>query len=353
MADIGVKMGVTGLSQFRQSMNQARESVKTLDAELKLNEKQYQATGNAETYMANKSKILEQQIKAQKTLIKDAEEALKSMERNGVEPASAAYQKMQQQLLNAKTTLLGMEGELSGVGASAQKAASGANELTTNLKSIGKQISYQGVIDGIGKITSGIEGAAKRVSNFATSLWETMRDAATWADDKKTLATMYGVDVETLQKMQETEKYIDTPVEAIIKGQQKLKTNLVYGGKDFDEAVRKLKVGIREGGNWIQNNYSSLKLRDATDIFWDLGEALMRSGDEIDREAMALKIFGRSWTDLKPLFEAGREEYEKTMEKQSVLSEENVDALAKLDDSMNKLEHEFELLKLLVLSRMR
>lgn len=350
MADISVKMGVTGLSTFKSGMNQAKESVKTLDAELKLNAERYKASGDAETYMANKTKILQQQIKEQEKVVKNAKDALAEMTRNGIDPASTAYQKMQQQLLNAETTLTGMQNNLKGVGTTAKTAATDANTLTTNLKQIGKQVNYDGVINGIGRITSGLEKAAKNVADFASSLWDTMRDAASWADDKQTLAQMYGLDVETLQRMEKTQDKIDTPVEAIIKSQQRLKNSLVYGTDDFQQALRTLHVGIKEGGNWIQNNYTSLKMRDATDIFWDIGDALVNYGDEIERDAMAQKIFGRSWMELMPLFTTGRKEYETTMDSWSVVSEENVQALGDLDDSLQTLENEFETLKLTVLS---
>ena len=84
-SDIGVKMGVTGLAQFKQSMNQAQQSVKTLDAALKLNEKQYKANGDAETYMQQKSKLLQQQIAAQNTVVKQGQQALDAMAKNGVD----------------------------------------------------------------------------------------------------------------------------------------------------------------------------------------------------------------------------------------------------------------------------
>ena len=66
MADIGVKMGVTGLSTFKSSMNQAQQSVKTLDAELKLSEAQFKASGDAEKYFAEQADLLKQKLKRQK-----------------------------------------------------------------------------------------------------------------------------------------------------------------------------------------------------------------------------------------------------------------------------------------------
>ena len=77
-------MGVTGIAQYKQAMSQASQSVKTLDAALKLNEKQLQATGDKEVYMQQKSKLLQQQIAAQTNVVKQGQAALTAMEKQGV-----------------------------------------------------------------------------------------------------------------------------------------------------------------------------------------------------------------------------------------------------------------------------
>ena len=46
MADVSVKMGVSGIGQFKQGMNEAQASVKTLDAALKANEEQFEIQPN-------------------------------------------------------------------------------------------------------------------------------------------------------------------------------------------------------------------------------------------------------------------------------------------------------------------
>ena len=43
---------------FKTGMQEAQNSVKTLDAALKKNEAQFKATGNAEEYMSNKANLL-------------------------------------------------------------------------------------------------------------------------------------------------------------------------------------------------------------------------------------------------------------------------------------------------------
>ena len=99
---VNVKMGVTGVSQFKQNINQAKSAVKTLDAQLALTEKQFKASGDAEEYMAKKTAELQAKLEAQKSIVDNAESALKKMADNGVDRASKAYQDLYQQMLKAK-----------------------------------------------------------------------------------------------------------------------------------------------------------------------------------------------------------------------------------------------------------
>ena len=106
MADVSVKIGVDGLSQFRQNMQQAQTSVKTLDAELKKSEAQYKATGDKEQYLADKSRILKQQLDQQKKAVAEGEKALKAMREQGVDQASKSYQDLQRKLTEAETAVI-------------------------------------------------------------------------------------------------------------------------------------------------------------------------------------------------------------------------------------------------------
>ena len=65
---VNVKMGVSGVAQFKQSINQAKQNMKTLDAQLALTEKQYKATGDAETYMQQKTEQLKAKLEEQKAI---------------------------------------------------------------------------------------------------------------------------------------------------------------------------------------------------------------------------------------------------------------------------------------------
>ena len=111
MADISTRMSVTGLSEYKKAMNDAKAAVKTLDAELKLNEAQYKANGDAEQYMANKAGLLKTQIDQQTKVVQNAEAALKQMEQQGTK-SGAGYEKMRQQVYNSTQKLVEMRTEL-------------------------------------------------------------------------------------------------------------------------------------------------------------------------------------------------------------------------------------------------
>ena len=76
---VNVKMGVSGVAQFKQGMKESQAAVKNLDQQLKLNEQQLKLNGDAEVYLQNKTKLLEEQIAKQKEVCKNAQNALEAM----------------------------------------------------------------------------------------------------------------------------------------------------------------------------------------------------------------------------------------------------------------------------------
>lgn len=328
---VNIKMGVTGVAQFKQNINQAKQSVKTLDAQLALNEKQFKATGDAEEYMKQKAELLKAKIEEQKTIAAQAEQALKKMADNGVDKTSKAFQDMQQQMLRAKGEILDAEMQMQGLETAGKDAAKSANEMNQELKQIGTGVSFQNVTEGINKITSGLEAAAKKAVQVGKKLIQSSMDSAHWADDLTTRATRYGVGVEDLQAMDNVAAYIDTDVDAIINAQKRLRKAM---GSDSKETM-----GVFAALGIDPSN------KDWESAFWKAGEALRKMSDDVEKENYAQKIFGRSWDDLNPLFEAGEQEYKRRLSEQTVLTKEQVEALTKEDDAVQKLNQQMELLK--------
>lgn len=316
MADISTRMSVSGLSEYKKAMKDAAASVKTLDTELKLNEAQYKANGDAETYMANKAGLLKKQIEEQTKVVRNAEAALKKMEQQGTNSGSG-YEKMRQQVYSSTQKLVEMRTEL-------QQVEGGAKKADTELGKIGKGVSYENVTKGLGDITKQLESGAKAAINFGKRIARSAMDSTSWADDIITRSKQYGVDTETLQKMDRVAEFIDTDVDTIIDAKDRMSKNR--------ESLSDL-LGISSDG------------RPVDDVFWEAGKAIMNLGDGFDKAEYAQKIFGRSWRELLPLFSAGREEYDALMNSQNVLTDEQVQKLGAADDAFKSVQQQAEMLK--------
>lgn len=314
---VNVKMGVSGIQQFKQGMKDSENAVKTLNEALKLNEAQLKATGDQELYLQNKTQILKDQISKQTEAVKQANAALEAMKKQGVDPASSSFQTMQRRAYEAQTKLVGMKTELQNVGTEAGNAS-------TELGKIGTAVSWDNVAEGIGKINDKLEGAARAAIRFGKRIAQSAMDSTQWADDILERSVEYGIDAETLQRMDNAADFVDTSVESIIQAKDKLAKSR---GSLPDL------LGITTDG------------KSNEDLFWETGEAIKNLGDGYDQAEIAQKVFGRSWRELLPLFTTGREEYDAMLASQSVLTNEQVKSLGEADDAFKRIQNQTELMK--------
>lgn len=350
---MGVSVDISAnVAPFKAGMTQAAAASKTLESALKANEKQLKATGDKDTYLQQKTNLLNQQMLQQQAIAKNAESALKAMADGGVQKTSVAYQQLQAKMYDAYGAMNNIQAQLNDIETGSEGAATSADKLSDSVSSIGTKMSLDQVISGIDRITTGLENAAKKVVNFGQEMWNTMSDAAGWADDLATEASMYGITETELQQMRYAAELIDTPVETIIKSRNKLAQNMKYGSQDAMDVFALL--GISVGTNTGKGGEVS-QLRDWEDVFWETGEALMTMGDNAEAEAQSMKVFGKSWDEMKPLFRmseedfaqygSARERYAQTMKEAPVVSDDDVNKLTELDDSLQKLDAQFNTMK--------
>ena len=328
---VNIKMGVSGVAQFKQSISQARQNMKTLDAQLKLTEKQYQATGDAETYMAQKTEQLKAKLEEQKAIAANAEKALADMSERGVDKSSKAFQDMIRTLANVKGDMIDTEQQLQGISESSEQAGDGVSEMNAQLANVGQGISWQNVTSGIESLTGKLERAGKAAFTMGQRLIQATLGKGAWADQLAADAQTMGLTTDQLQRMQKTAQLIDTSVEAIVSSQKKLKKGL--GSND---------AGVMGGLLELLGEGYDPRGKDWETVFWDAGEALMKFSNETEKEVYAQKLFGRSWNELIPLFEAGRKEYEKTNASWNTLSDDQLKQLTDMDDQYQKLNIEWE-----------
>ena len=346
--EIKTSLIVDGEQAFKRSINEANTSMKNLGTQLTLAQAQFKKDGDAMKLMETRSKALKGEIDQQEKIVEALEKAVQDSAKAYGEN-SEKTEKWQAELNRAKAKLTNLQSELTlneqGLdrnGKAFDESSQHAADYQATLQSIGKNVSFETITSGIHGITGVIEGAIKKVFSFAKAIRETFADAGEWADTLMTDATKYGMDVETLQAWQNAADFIDTDVSTIITARDKLGKKMKGGWKDGDiDMWQMLGIDLKdaETGKW----------RDKMDVMWEVGETLMSmakiDGDDVRADQYAMEVFGKSWRDLLPLFTAGREEWEKTVASQQVVSEERVKALGELDDANQALENSWDVTK--------
>lgn len=349
--EIKTTLAVDGEQAYKRAINDAKTSVRNLGTQLSLAQAEFKKSGDAQKLMETRAKALKSEIDQQNEIVKSLDGALKDAKKQYGEGSKEA-EKWGAELNRAKATMASLEAELANNergldrnGKAFDDASAAASDFGSAVNSIGKGVSFELITSGIGKITSGFENAIKKAADLATSMWNMMRDAASWADDEITLAKIYGVDVEDLQRMQHAAKIVDVDIDTIVKARQKLMKAMGSELKSdsITEAFQALRVPVYD-----QNG----NMREMETVFWEAGRALMNLDDEVLQNNVAMQLFGKSWMELRPLFTAGSQVYKQAMEEATVVPQENIEKLGALQDQLDRLDDQFNTLKMNVLSEL-
>ena len=356
--EIKTSLIVDGEQAFKRSINEANTSMKNLGTQLTLAQAQFKKDGDAMKLMETRSKALKGEIDQQEKIVEALEKAVQDSAKAYGEN-SEKTEKWQAELNRAKASLVNLQSELtlndSGLdrnGKAFDESSGKAADYQATLKTIGKNVSFETVTNGINRITTGFENAISLVFKFGKKMKDTMVEAGDWADNLSERATKYDMDVEELQRWDNAADLIDTDVDTIMSARDKLNAKMADGwtqgsGSEKKDMWEFLGIDLRD---------SKGDMRDQMDIMWEFGETLMNiekiDGDSVRADQYARDVFGKSWRELKPLFAAGRQEWEKTVAEQRVVSKANVEALAAMDDSFENLENSWNTAKYSVLAEM-
>ena len=344
--EIKTRFKLEGEQQFRKAMNEAADSIKVLNAEQKLAKAQFEATGDAQQYAADQSRILKEQIEQQKRAVAAAEEAVKRLTEDGVDPNARIMQTWRTKLNNARTSLTQMQTRLDKVGdeldeektgfEGAETAASGFN---SEMEKVAQGVNLQNTITAIDTITGHIEAVVKTAAKASKAVWSMGVDAGKWADDLKTAANQAGVDPETYQSWQYASMFIDTSVDDIVRSWQDIQRNMKEGNTDYLVMLNGMKIASMTTEN---------QMRSSEDIFWDAIDYLHGIGDAATQAEKATLLFGNDWRKLNPLISEGSAAYKELAEegmRVAVVSNEQVDALGSFDYQINDLNARFDKFK--------
>lgn len=339
--EIKTTLKLEGEQQFKRAMSDATTSLRELDSEQRLAEAQFKATGDAQAYMAEKSRILQQKIAEQQKVVDAGEEALAEMKAKGIDPSNKAFVTMMTRVNNAKTKLVQMQGslddnerELKEQSTQLDATSGDVIEYGSAMEDIDKKITLENAINAVGRLKEHLGAVIKAIWNTGKAIVELEVQGGEWADELATTASQMGVDVETLQRWRYASRFIDTEVDTIATSMQRLNAKT---GDTFAETANM--IGLPINGYKTQADF----FWAAVDAFHNQMEAGRMTEKELDDAAQVL--FGRSFRDLKPLIEAGSAAYLELGDSAQVVSAEQVAALGAFDDARQDLEHNLDVTK--------
>lgn len=236
--------------------------------------------------LAQKQELLKDKIANTKQgldALRQAQERVEQMYKAG-EIDQGQYRQFQREIATAESKLQTFEKQVKDV----DRAQDGAEKSTdkwgdklktglrTGLLAAGAAIA--GLVAGIGAL------GAKVLAN---------------ADELQKMADKTGLSAERLQELQYVGDDLGVELETIASAQAKLTRSMDAARKGTDDQAKAFaKLGIS-----VTNADGSL--RDAKTVMMEAFKALNGVGNETERDALALAIFGRSAQELNPLIVAG------------------------------------------------
>lgn len=279
---------------------------------------------------AQKQQLMTQAVEAQKSKTENLQKALAAAEKT-YGSSSKEADNYRLALTKAETELDKMEKELGEASAAAQKAneamngmgdglpqaASNAEILGGAFGDIGGKVG--GILDQVGvqlpeSITGVIgqfglmAGAAGAVVSVVTGIVEEMNkardEAAAYIDDLNTTASIADLPTDVIQEWQYMSDAVDVSVDTIIASLRKLKENM--------REAREAGQGFLTVGQEIVPIYDEQtgELRDLNDVFLDTLDALKSTEDYLDRDGIAMELFGKKASELNPLLDQSRQNIE-------------------------------------------
>lgn len=300
-------------SGLNKALKDVNGEIKNTQAQLKDVERLLKLDPKNTELLAQKQKLLGDQIQNTKGKLETLKQAQATMDQNGVDKNSDQYMALQREISATETEVKNLEtasketaNAMSSIAKAADKVATGAQKVADKTK----------------KLSAAAAGALGAIGGLAYSTVKS-------ADELNTLAKQTGFSVEELQKFQYAADLVDVSVEDITGSATKLKKAVAGDSKEL--AALGVKTKNADGS-----------FRDINDIFYDTLAALGNIDNETERDAAAMAIFGKSADSLagivddggKALKELGQEAEDMGL----IMSEDTVDSLNDVNDKIDKLK---------------
>lgn len=269
-----------------------------------------------------------------------------------------------------KTELGDTESSLADMTGGEEEAGEAAETLGDQVEESGSKVeTFKSVLSGIGSVTktviTGILAVGTAAITAVAALGGLGINAATTAEQFADLSTKTGMSAESLQEWNYASDILGSSLDTITGAQSRLVRSMSAAQEQtglFSEKLSEANANSwdnLEAGDVVLGDMakafqtlgvsvtdSNGNLRDSEAVFSDALEALGGVGNEAERDALAMQIFGKSAQELNPLIKAGSGEIAKLKQEAhemgAVMSEEDVAAASAFKDQLDGLKLGFQ-----------
>ena len=325
---VGIKAqaSIDGAKKFQDDLKNMTAKGKALDAEMKALTSSFDKEGKSQKQNAKEREALNKVIAAQQEKAKLLSDQIKKLEDAGEGETAQCY-KLREQLAQTNQKI---NEYTNGQSKAAKETAVSTGQLVKAGVALGALKTAATAVVGA------VKGIASAAKNAAKAVWNLGVESGQWADELITQSNQTGVDTTTLQEWGYAARFIDTEVSTMTKGMTKLTKAYAKGTSSKKKSVKVAK------GVTVSLKKENGELKTQTEFYYDVIDSLHGMTNIAQRNAAAQQIFGKSYTDMLPLIESGtsalRAYGQEAHEMGVIISSDNVTALGKFDDTMQKFD---------------
>ena len=370
LRDVGLNLKVGGEQEYKKTLAELQKGNQVLNSEMKLLQEQYKGSEQSMEAMTAKSELLERQLLQQRDKVKTLREALKNSAETYGE-ADKRTQEWQIKLNNAEREEIKLQRALDETNKEIQEQGEETDKAGNEMQKLGDQVSsvadkfglhlpegvtkalnhvngfssktvaaMAGVAAGVGAVKLAIDGVSAGL-RAVQKLNEITLEQGRWADDLLTRSAQTGLDTTLLQQLEYASKFLD--FDGIDKSLIKLTASMDAardGAEKQTEAFANLGVSVTNTDGTLKDNWET---------FLEVIDALGQVQNATERDALANDLFSKSYSELKPLIDAGSAGLEEFMQRAidtgAVLDESQVKKLGEVDDAYQEYQQQIEATK--------
>ena len=310
----GITIEIDGnTTKLQDSLKDVNKQLKDTQTQLKDVDKLLKLDPTNVELLAQKQELLGRQTENVSEKLKKLREAQKAMEEAGVDKMSDDYMALEREIVSC-------EAEQKKLTEAAKETDVQILKCGSSMKDLGEKA--QKAADATKPLSTAAAGALTGMAGLAVKAGQS-------ADEISTLSKQSGIATDTIQKMQYAADLLDVDMNTAVKAIAKLKKGL---DKNEDTLVS-MGVAVRD----TNGNY-----RDLETIFMNTIAALSKIDDEVERDKVAMDLFGKSADELAGYIDDGgqafRELSKQAQEKGLIISDEDLQKANEFNDTLDELK---------------